>query len=82
MFRRETDQTRSRLSVFSSGSDRHPIQIRADMRCVAKINFGFLPLRQGLDLRVLFLQPLLDQGFVALQGAMQRLFGFSDPGNE
>ena len=43
------------------------------MRGVAKIDFGFLPLRQGLDLRVLFLQPLLDQGFVALQGAMQRL---------
>ena len=34
--------------------------------------FGFLLLRQGLDLRVLFLQPLLDQGLVALQGAMQR----------
>ena len=42
------------------------------MRCVAKIDFGFLLLRQGLDLRVLFLQPLLDQGLVALQGAMQR----------
>ena len=35
-------------------------------------HIGPLPLRQGLDLRVLFLQPLLDQGFVALQGAMQR----------
>jgi len=48
------------------------------MRCVAKIDFGFLLLRQGLDLRVLFLQPLLDQGFVALQGAMQRLLA-GDP---
>ena len=48
------------------------VMIRAGMRCVAEIDFGFLPLRQGLDLRVLFLQPLLDQSLVALQGAMQR----------
>jgi len=43
------------------------------MRCVTKIDLGFRLQRQGLDLRVLFLQPLLDQGLVALQGAMQRL---------
>jgi hypothetical protein len=39
--------------------------IRADMRCVAKMNFGFLPLRQGLDLRVLFLQPYVDGPLLA-----------------
>ena len=49
------------------------VVIRADMRCVAEIDFSFLPLRQDLDLRVLFLQPLLDKRLVALQGAMQRL---------
>ncbi len=43
------------------------------MCCVTKIDFGFRLLRQGLDLRVFFLQPLLDQGLVALQGVMQRL---------
>ena len=43
------------------------------MRCVTKLDFGFRLQRQGPDLRVLFLQPLLDQGLVALQGVMQRL---------
>jgi hypothetical protein len=46
--------------------------IRAHMCRVTEIDFSFRLLGQGFDLRVLFLQPLLDQRLVALQSAMQR----------
>jgi hypothetical protein len=47
--------------------------LRADVRRAAGIDFGFLLPRQGLDPRVLFLQPLLDKRLVALLGATRRL---------
>ncbi len=49
------------------------VMIRAHMRGVTEIDFGCLLLLQGFDLRVLFLQPLLDERLAAFQGAMQRL---------
>lgn len=47
--------------------------IQAHRRGIVEIDFGFLLLGQGLDLRVLFPQPVLDQRLVARQGTMQRL---------
>ncbi len=42
------------------------------MRGGAEMKFGFFLLRQGLDLGIIFLQPLLDERFITLQGAAPR----------
>src|SRR6266403_167749 len=47
--------------------------IRAHVGGIAKEDLRFFPLCKGFDLRVLLLEPLLDQGLVALLRAVQRL---------
>ena len=47
--------------------------IRAHVGSIAKEDLRFFPLRKGFDLRVFLLEPLLDQGIVALLRAVQRL---------
>jgi pimeloyl-ACP methyl ester carboxylesterase len=49
------------------------VMIRAHVGGIAKEDLRFFPLRKGFDLRVFLLEPLLDQGLVALLRAMQRL---------
>jgi len=49
------------------------VMIRAHMGGIAKENLRVFPLRKGFDLRVFLLEPLLDQGIVALLRAVQRL---------
>jgi hypothetical protein len=39
--------------------------VGADVRRVAEIDVGFLPLRQGFDLRVFSLQPYVDGPLLA-----------------
>jgi hypothetical protein len=47
--------------------------IAAHVSGIAKENLGFFPLRQGFDLRVFLLEPLLHQGLVTLLRAVQGL---------
>jgi hypothetical protein len=49
------------------------VMIRAHVGSIAKEDLRFFPLRKGFDLRVFLLEPLLDQGLVALLRAVQRL---------
>src|SRR6202049_422929 len=49
------------------------VMIRAHVGGIAKENLRVFPLRKGFDLRVFLLEPLLDQGIVALLRAVQRL---------
>src|ERR1700691_1930475 len=49
------------------------VMIRAHVGGIAKEDLRFFPLRKGFDLRVFLLEPLLDQGLVALLRAVQRL---------
>src|SRR3984893_2259935 len=49
------------------------VMIRAHVGSIAKENLRFFPLRKRFDLRVFLLEPLLDQGLVALLRAVQRL---------
>src|ERR1700720_1165041 len=49
------------------------VMIRAHVGGIAKEDLRFFPLRKGVDLRVFLLEPLLDQGIVALLRAVQRL---------
>jgi len=49
------------------------VMIGAYVRRIAKLNVGAGFLRQRPDFRIFFLQPLLDEGFIALPGAMKRL---------
>ena len=49
------------------------MMIRAHVSGIAKENLGFFPLRQGFDLRVFLLEPLLHQGLVTLLRAVQGL---------
>src|SRR5271169_3103540 len=49
------------------------VMIRAHVGGIAKENLRFFPLRKGFDLRVFLLEPLLDQGLVALLRAVQGL---------
>jgi hypothetical protein len=51
------------------------VMIRAHVGGIAKENLRFFPLRKGFNLRVFLLEPLLDQGLVALLRAVQRLLG-------
>jgi hypothetical protein len=47
--------------------------IGAHVGGIAKEDLRFFQLREGFDLRVFLLEPLLDQGLVALLRAVQRL---------
>src|SRR6266404_7172809 len=49
------------------------VMIRAHVGSIAKEDLRFFPLRKGFDLWVFLLEPLLDQGLVALLRAVQRL---------
>src|SRR6202158_1365044 len=49
------------------------VVIRAHVGGIAKEDLRFFLLRKGFDLRVFLLEPLLNQGFVALLRAGQRL---------
>src|ERR1700692_1277530 len=49
------------------------VMIRAHVGSIAEEDLRFFPLRKGFDLRVFLLEPLLDQGLVALLRAVQRL---------
>jgi len=57
------------------------MMIRAHMRGVAEVDLSFFPLRKRSDPRIVLLEPLLHQRFVALHRAMQRpLAGDADAG--
>src|ERR1700704_4309098 len=49
------------------------VMIRAHVGGIAKEDLRFFPLRKGFDLWVFLLEPLLDQGLVALLRAVPRL---------